>query len=162
MDTTEDHKGSPAVDAPAVVHLPQSEIEKDLDTAMAIPDTGAPSVTAPVAKDAPPQPSQLKRKGGPRFGKNPDGTPAKKADKKEIERTSEWGKFLHGFKLAHPEISSLEATIEARKVYVPKSGKQKSFERIFTEVWKTQNPMWPKMDKEQRTLAIRRSFLDAI
>jgi len=157
MDTSEDQKvvlGSGAV----VVHLSQSELEKDIDTAMsAATQEAAPSIAATTGEGDP-----KRGKKNARFGRNPDGTPAKKADKKEIERKSEWGKYLHDYKLAHPDICSLEATIEARKTYIPKSGKQKSFERIFTEVWKTKNPMWQKMTKEQRTLAIRAAFVGAI
>lgn len=97
-----------------------------------------------------------------RFGKNPDGTPAKKADKKEVERKSEWGRWLHQYKVDHPNLAPLEATIEARKTYIPKSGKQKSFERIFTEVWKVKNPRWTTFTKEQRHAAIRADFIKSI
>jgi hypothetical protein len=102
-----------------------------------------------------------KGKKNSRFGKNADGTPAKKVDK-HIERKSEWGKFLHKYKLEHPDVYGLQATMDARKVYVPKSGKQKSFERIFTEVWKQKNPDWQRFDKEQRLAAIRADFIKAI
>jgi hypothetical protein len=139
---------------------------EDLDAAMAsIPDGPVPlkpSEAAPKSDFSiiPGPPKQGKKNA--RFGRNPDGTPAKKADKKEVERKSEWGRFLHNFKLQHPQLHSLEATIEARKVYVPQSGKQKSFERIFTEVWKVNNPHWQKMSKEQRTSAIREAFIKKI
>lgn len=144
MDTTSDKASDAAIEA-------------DLDIAMqALPESPAPAagVAAPEAKQ--------QGKKNARFGKNPDGSPAKKADKKEVERKSDWGRFLHEFKIKNPELCPLEATIEARKVYVPKSGKQKSFERIFTEVWKQQNPMWLRMGKEERVAAIRKSFIGAI
>lgn len=170
--------------APAVVHLPASDMVHDLDAAMDPAAEVAPPVpmqdaNAPPALEAtvvapPPATSavsdfssiaedQTKRgKKNARFGRNPDGTPAKKADKKDIERKSEWGRFLHQFKTSHPEMHSLEATIEARKVYIPQSGKQKSFERIYTEVWKVKNPRWQQMSKEQRVAAIRADFIKLV
>ncbi len=129
-------------------------IDQDLEDAMASPED------TKMGGDSPAEPKKGKKNA--RFGRNPDGTPAKKQDKKEVERRSEWGKFLHKFKQEHKEYHSLQATIEARKVYIPSSGKQKSFERIFTEVWKTKNPMWQSMSKEQRVLAIRESFVKSI
>jgi hypothetical protein len=103
-----------------------------------------------------------KGKKNARFGKNPDGTPAPKMPKVEVERKSEWGRFLHKYKQDNPDLCPLEATIEARKLYTPKSGKQKSFERMYTEVWKQKNPKWPKMSKDERTAAIRADFIKAI
>lgn len=103
-----------------------------------------------------------KGRKNPRFGKNPDGTVAKKADKTPIERKSPWGRYLFQYKVDHPELYGLEATIEARKHYVPTGKKPKSFERIFTEVWKTKNPNWQKFSKEERLAAIRASFVATI
>lgn len=141
LATSMDAELSKAIDEqPVIVHPPP-------DAASAMTDE----------KQTPP-----KGKKNARFGRNPDGTPAKKADKKEVERKSPWGRFLHQYKLDHPELHSLEATIEARKVYTPQSGKQKSFERIFTEVWKTKNPRWASFSKEQRIAAIRADFIKLV
>jgi uncharacterized short protein YbdD (DUF466 family) len=158
MDTSDDKK-IVAVPADMPMALTTGQIDADLDAAMGVlPETKA---VVPLVSVFTPE-TLNKGKKNARFGRNPDGTPAKKADKKEIERKSDWGKFLHDFKQKHPDIYGLEATIEARKVYVPKSGKQKSFERIFTEVWKQTNPGWPRMTKEERTAAIRKAFIAAI
>ena len=105
-------------------------------------------------------PSDSKKR--PRFGKNPDGTPAPKVPKKEPERKSPWGKYLHQYKLEHPDLTNADAEVEARKVYTPANGKKKSFERMYTEVWKKRNPKWEKMDKEERRIAIRADFVKAI
>lgn len=153
---------SPAVapQNPTLQSLPMSDALSELENAL-----GGGQIT--------PQPSESKKqsavssslvskgKKNPRFGKNPDGSPAPKAVKKEIIRKSEWGRFLHAFKEENPDLYPLEATIEARKLYTPKSGKQKSFERIYSEVWKQRNPKWAKMSKEERTLAIRNDFIKA-
>ncbi len=148
--------------SPLPVHMPSLEpsasAASDPETPTHVPITADFSNLEAESKAAEPQ----KGKKNARFGRNPDGTPAKKADKKEVERKSEWGRFLHDFKARHPDLAPLEATIEARKVYVPESGKQKSFERIFTEVWKTRNPRWPKMDKAERLIAIRAAFVKII
>lgn len=162
MDTTED-KSQPAVDVPpATIHLADTamiaELAQALDEQKAMmPGLEAKMEEVKVEGEQPP-----KGKKHARFGKNPDGTPAKKADKKEVERKSSWGRFLHQYKLEHPELHSLEATIEARKVYTPVSGKQKSFEKIFTEVWKTKNPRWQTFTKEQRVAAIRADFIKLV
>lgn len=137
-------------------------MEADLATAMEEVSETTPLPDGSILVQFVAAASGGKGKKNPRFGKNPDGTPAKKADKKEIVRKSEWGQYLFDFKQKHPDLCPLEATIEARKTYVPKSGKQKSFERIFTEVWKTKNPKWSQMTKEQRVAAIRADFVKAI
>lgn len=99
----------------------------------------------------------------PRFGKNPDGTPAEKVEKKAVERKSPWGIFLHKFKMEHPDLCPAEATVEARKIYVPKSGKKKSFERIATEQWKASHPReWAKLTKEERIEAVRAHFIKLV
>lgn len=118
-------------------------IEKALDQAL----------SAPEGEKKP-----IKRKN-PRFGRNSDGTAAPKAEKKPIERKSQWGKFLAAYKEEHPDLCAYEATIEARKVYQPANGKSKSFERIFTEVWKQRNPKWVKMDKATKRQRIREDFI---
>ncbi len=94
-----------------------------------------------------------------RFGRNADGTAAKKAERKPIVRKSRWGKYLADFKMSHPELCSLDATIEARKLYRPKNNKQKSFERIFTEAWLQRNPKGAILPKDLRTEKIRSDFI---
>ena len=115
----------------------------------------------PVGPEQPPVPDQavVSGKKNARFGRNADGTAAKKAEKKPIVRKSPWGRYLALFKADHPELCSLEATIEARKNYRPKNGKKKSFERIYTEVWKTRNPKWGLMSKETRSDTVRKDFI---
>ena len=132
------------LDSPPTL-LPAKAMEDDLDAEMTEDEK-------PVSKG----------KKNPRFGRNPDGTPAAKAPKKDVVRKSPWGIFLHQYKEEHPDLYPQEATIEARKHYKPKSGKEKSFERLFTEVWKQRNPKWPKMTKEDRAAAIRADFIKAI
>lgn len=102
------------------------------------------------------------KKKNPRFGRNADGTPAPKAQKKAYDHKSEWGKFLAAYKTKHPQLCSREATIAARMVYCPKDGKNKSFERIYTEVWKERNPKWTLMDKAERRKKIRSDFIVSI
>jgi hypothetical protein len=151
-----------STDKQAAAPTPANSFEADLEAVMeSLPDTSIAASTTTAANADKPESKQQGKKNA-RFGKNPDGTPAKKADKKEVERKSEWGRFLHEFKTKHSDMCPLEATIEARKVYIPKSGKQKSFERIFTEVWKQQNPMWQRLDKQERVAAIRKSFIKSI
>lgn len=103
----------------------------------------------------------VKRKN-PRFGRNSDGQLAEKAEKKVVVRKSRWGKFLADFKTANPGMCSQTATIEARKIYKPANGKNKSFERIYTEVWKQRNPHWTLMAKPERLTRIRDDFIKAI
>jgi hypothetical protein len=103
-----------------------------------------------------------KGKKNPRFGKNADGTPAPKVPKVEVERKSPWGRFLHKFKIDNPDLCPAEATIEARKVYPSPNGKPKSYEKLYSEVWKQKNPRWPKMTKEERSIAMRAAFIKVI
>ena len=97
-----------------------------------------------------------------RVGRNKVVTDGAPVEKKVIVRKSRWGKFLAEYKGEHPELCSVEATIAARKVYKPANGKNKSFERIFTEVWRQRNPHWAKMDKKERAQRIRDDFIKAI
>lgn len=129
------------------VLLPVKVLEEDLDAEM-----GEPVQEKVTGKG----------KKNPRFGRNPDGTTAAKAPKKEVVRKSPWGIWLHQYKEDHPDLYPAEATIEARKYYKAKNNKEKSFERLYTEVWKQRNPRWPKMAKEERAAAIRADFLKAI
>jgi hypothetical protein len=162
MDTSED-KSQPVSDVPPVtIHLPETAMLDELAQALDEQKAMMPALEKKMEEAKVEGEQPQKGKKHPRFGKNPDGTPAKKADKKEVERKSPWGRYLHQYKLDHPELHSLEATIEARKLYTPVSGKQKSFEKIFTEVWKTKNPRWQTFTKEQRIAAIRADFIKCI
>ncbi len=147
----------PADDATGKEMLENLAAALDALPAEALVDTTTPAPTT-TDKDTP-APS-TKRKN-PRFGRNADGTPAKKADKKEVVRKSEWGRFLAAFKASHPLLCSVEATIEARKIYRPANGKQKSFERMFKEVWKQRNPKWALMSKAELATNIRNDFIKA-
>lgn len=100
-----------------------------------------------------------KRKNG-RFAPNEGTEPVQKKD--DTARKSEWGKFLIAFKLEHPTMDPFTATTEARKRYVPVNGKLKSFQKMYTEVWKTKHPNWKSMTAEQRYDAIRMSFIETI
>ncbi len=162
MDTSDD-KSKPVLEVPAVeIHLPVPDMLQELAQALDEQKAMMPALEAKMEDVKVEGEAPQKGKKHARFGRNPDGTPAKKADKKEVERKSPWGRFLHQYKLDHPELHSLEATIEARKVYTPVSGKQKSFEKIFTEVWKTKNPRWQNFTKEQRIAAIRADFIKLV
>lgn len=103
-----------------------------------------------------------KGKKNTRFGRNADGTVAKKADKKEYEHKSDWGKFLADFKKTHPGMLPQDATMEAQMRYVPKNNKKKSYERIFCEVWKRYTPQHVQMSKEEKILAMREDFIRTI
>ncbi len=165
MDTTEDKSSGANVAAASAVPAPEGAMATmDADLAQAMDENDVFVIRLPSPEGVVEAKGEEKKQGkkNARFGKNPDGTPAKKADKKDVERKSSWGIYLHQYKLDHPDLASLEATIEARKEYVPKSGKQKSFERIFTEVWKTKNPRWKQFSKEQRIAAIRADFIKLV
>lgn len=78
----------------------------------------------------------------------------------EPERKTEWGRYLFKFKSDHPQLDPHTAKVEARKAYVPKSGKKKSFQRIFAEKWKANNPLWREMKTSKEVDAkIREAFL---
>jgi hypothetical protein len=55
---------------------------------------------------------------------------------------SPWSLFLKKFRLENPGLSSGESLVQARKRYVPPSGRKKSFEVIFREVWQARHPNW--------------------
>jgi hypothetical protein len=116
-----------------------------------------PSETAKVATETPP--AKRGRKNG-RFGKLEEGEERKV--KPAPERKSPWGKYLFEYKQQHPELNPLEATIEARKRYVPENGKKKSYQKLFAEVWKIKNPDWRRFTESERQLAMRQSFIDYI
>lgn len=78
----------------------------------------------------------------------------------EPERKTEWGRYLFKFKAEHPQLDSHTAKVEARKAYVPASGKKKSFQRIFAEKWKANNPLWREIkDAKEVDKRIREAFL---
>lgn len=152
MDTNNDPSTNPDIIVNGISSLPDQ-----------------PTAT-PNANAAPMEEKAKKPKGGPkrgrkngRFGGDP-GEPAsapKKQDRSD-ERKSEWGRFLHKWKTDHPKMDPLEATIEARKRYVPSNGKAKSLERMFIEVWKARHPHWKLLTKEDKEKAIRKTFIDTI
>lgn len=142
----------------------EAALEAALEAVEAPMDTSEEKGVKVSPTEAPPAPKgeEEKAKKRPRFGKNPDGTPAPKVPKKIVECKTPWGQFLRKFKAEHPDLSSAEAEIEARKNYIPKSGKEKSFERIFSEVWKRKNPKWEKLTKEELRATIRADFIKMI
>jgi hypothetical protein len=145
----------------------KKDLEEAVDAVVNSPGSAAPLKRKKEEKSSDAtadggSPVEPPKKKNPRFGRNSDGTLAKKADKKEIVRKSPWGKFLADFKSKNPDLCPVDATVEARKIYRPVNGKQKSFERIYTEVWKHSNPKWPLMDKKLRTERIRSDFIKAI
>jgi hypothetical protein len=50
----------------------------------------------------------------------------------------------------------------AQMRYVPKNNKKKSYERIFSEVWKRYTPKHVHMNKQQKALAMREDFIQTI
>ncbi len=78
----------------------------------------------------------------------------------EPERKTRWGRYLFKFKTDHPAMDSHTAKVEARKAYIPESGKKKSFQRIFAEKWKANNPLWREIkDPKELDAKIRDAFL---
>jgi len=78
----------------------------------------------------------------------------------EPERKTPWGRYLYAFKKEHPEMDKHTAKVEARKTYIPESGKKKSFQRIFAEKWKANNPLWTQIkDPQELDNVIRAAFL---
>lgn len=166
----------PAVDTTPAPPLDPPSIEKDLDEAMPGDTNSLPHIhsEACVHEAAVPEGGVLvtfvasaqsvpnKGKKNTRFGRNADGTAAKKADKKMYVHKSDWGLFLADFKRTHPDMVPQDATMEAQMRYIPKNGKKKSFERIFTEVWKRYTPKHVHMTKEQKALAMREDFIRTI
>lgn len=77
---------------------------------------------------------------------------------------SPWARFLKTFKSQHPDMSADQVMREARKRYVPPSGKPKSFERIYREIWRAKNHTWKDLypDPEDAKKKMREDFVEAI
>lgn len=116
----------------------------------------------PEVQAAPEGPAPPKKNLGKRFGRNAEGGAAKKQDTKKTECKSAWGKFKRDFQDANPDMDPLLAEIEARKMYVPKNGKQKSLEKIYTEFWKSRNRNWKRLDGVERKKRIRTDFIKSL
>ena len=85
-----------------------------------------------------------------------------KERKKHPSEKSEWNRFLKDFQYRNPDMALGESLIEARKRYVPKNGKLKSYERLWRDVWRAKNPAWKSMASEEWRGKMREDFLDAI
>lgn len=75
---------------------------------------------------------------------------------------SPWAQFLRSFQQQHPDMTQPQALMEARKRYVPPSGRLKSYERIYKEVWKTRNPTWQTLNKDELAALMREDFVTRI
>lgn len=96
-----------------------------------------------------------------------------KSTQKKTGGPSPWMTFLKSYQMKNPGMSQGQAQIEARKRYVGPSGRKKSYERIFREVWRAKNPAWktlypgpekldpPKEDSEA-TQKMREDFINLI
>lgn len=74
-------------------------------------------------------------------------TECAKCTKKRSRRSepSAWMMFLKKFQLANPGMSVGESQVQARKLYIPKNGRLKSFERVFREFWRAKNPSYKEL-----------------
>lgn len=136
----------------------RKEGKSDKDTPMTDPNP-TPRASVDATAQTPSAPAKRGRKNG-RFGKSEEN--AEKKVKEEAIRKSRWGRFLHEFKKANPNMNPLEATYEGRKRYVPENGKEKSYQKLWAEVWKTKNPGWRRFTDEERAIAMRQSFIESI
>jgi len=139
------------------------------DSSLSVPDEQSEESSAvivetakkPSKKDKKKKAAELELKAGDR---HPECTlcPPKKQKKGPAELT-EWNAFLKKFRLEHPGMVSGEVTMEARKRYVPSSGKKKSYERLWKEVWRYRNPQWKDMyTPEEAKEQMRKDFIERI
>lgn len=85
------------------------------------------------------------------------------AKKPRSHGPSAWSVFLKKYQNENPGMAATEAIVEARKRYVPPSGRKKSFERIFRELWRIRNPCWKTLyNPEQAKDKMREDFLAKI
>ncbi len=83
--------------------------------------------------------------------------------RKRPTKKSAWSKYLANYKLTHPEMDAGEAQIQARKRYVPGSGKEKSYERLFREVFDARFPSLKEtLPKDEYRKKMRLAFIDVI
>lgn len=94
---------------------------------------------------------------------HPDCTKCSVKRSKVPGQGSAWSQFLKKYMAANPSMSVNEATIEARKRYVPPSGHKKSYERIFKEIWRLQHPSYKtEFTPEQAKEKMREDYLAKI
>jgi hypothetical protein len=109
-----------------------------------------------MSEPAPVDPKPRKRKNH----SHPDCETCSKKKSLSDNTPSNWIKYLQNFRLQNPSMSVTESIIEARKSYVPANGKLKSYERLWTEVWKARNPTWKvTLSKDEAKKKMREDFL---
>lgn len=83
--------------------------------------------------------------------------------KRKPGEASQWALFLKKYTQDHPGLSANQAIVEARKRYIPPSGKPKSYERVWREIWRSRNPLWKTTWSPSEAKAkMREDFLDKI
>lgn len=111
---------------------------------------------------------EKKRKHAKSLKPKPEPHPAcescahRKKKHQEPKESSKWDAYVRAWISAHPGSSHEECLREARKRYIPPNGKLKSYQRIWTEVWRLKNPGWSHMDPDDRRKKMREDFLEAI
>jgi hypothetical protein len=88
-----------------------------------------------------------------------------RCEKKRNRRTepSAWMQFLKKFQLKNPGMSVGESQIQARKLYIPKNGRMKSYERVFREFWRAKNPSHKELyPGDEGKARMRTDFLDKL
>jgi len=98
------------------------------------------------------------------FSSHPECVRCTQRKKKDPTHTpSAWSQFLKKYRLENPGLGSGQSLVEARKRYVPPSGRRKSYEVIFREVWQAKNPNWKEeFSKTDLKDKLRSEFLNAI
>jgi len=108
-------------------------------------------------KRKPPPP----RKKDPLPEPHPDCARCKAPKVKGPNTTQAWHEFKKKFELEHPDLDKFELDVEARKHYVPQSGKAKSFERIYREQYLARHPgERTKYSPEELALRIREAYVN--
>ncbi len=75
-----------------------------------------------------------------------------------VSNPSAWNTYLKQFEAANPTMDTFTCRVRARQLYVPRSGKRKSFERIYRETYMAHHPAAKKLDDDSLRRAIRESF----
>lgn len=84
------------------------------------------------------------------------------APRKEGANPSHWHAFLREFTSTNPKLTKEQARERARMIYVPESGKKKTFDKLYTMLWMSRHPgeMLTKQSDEEIRDLVRKSFIN--
>jgi len=77
-----------------------------------------------------------------------------------VPNPSAYNTFLKQFEAANPTLDAFSCKIRARQLYVPQSGKRKSFERVYRDTYMAHHPSAKKLDDDTLRKNIREAFVN--